>query len=82
MASHICNFKPKAKGWGRVNPVCNKNIYISKDRQKHGMIGRTYNKAFAPNPAQDFKHAQCKSKNMLKMMLEKEWSWDLSEINS
>jgi hypothetical protein len=46
------------------------------------MIGQTYNKALAPNLAKDFKHAQCKSKNMLKMMLEKEWSWNLSEINS
>jgi len=31
--------KPKAKGWGRLNLICNLKEKTSEHRQKHGMIG-------------------------------------------
>jgi hypothetical protein len=40
---HMQFVKPKAKGWGRPNPICNKKEKTSKDRRKHGMIGQAYN---------------------------------------
>jgi len=35
-----------------------------------------------PNPAHDFKHAQCELKNMSEMMLTKEWSCNITKIIS
>jgi len=42
------------------------------------MIKETKSQAPAPMPTQDLKHAQCESKTISKMMLENEWSCNLS----
>jgi hypothetical protein len=51
--------KSRAKGWGRLNIVCNTKEKTSKSKWKHGMIRQANNQAPAPGPAQDLKHTQC-----------------------
>jgi hypothetical protein len=64
----------RVKGWGKPNLVHNANKKISKVKQKGGMI------RWANNQTQDLKHAYCKSKGMLELMLEKEWLYSLSKM--
>jgi hypothetical protein len=46
------------------------------------MIRQAKSHALAPGLANDFKHAQCESKAISKMMLEKEWLCNLFEMLS
>ncbi len=67
----------KTNGWGRPNLVPKAKEKTSKSKQKGGMTKWANSQAFAFGFAQDFKSAQCESKAMSKMMLEKEWSCNL-----
>jgi hypothetical protein len=44
------------------------------------MTGRINNQAPTPNPMQDFKCVQYKSKGKLERMLEKDWLCNISEM--
>jgi hypothetical protein len=64
----------KVKRWGKPNVVHNANKKILEVRQKGGMNRQ------ANNQTQDFKHAHCESKDILKMMLKKEWLYNLFKM--
>jgi hypothetical protein len=67
-----------AKGWGRSTLIHNAKEKTFETRRKNGMTKQVKSQAPAPRPTQDFKHAQCESKAMSKLMLENEWSCNLS----
>jgi hypothetical protein len=64
--------KPKTKGWGRPNMVHNTQEKTFEGKWKHEMIRWANSQASVLSLAHD--SSWCESKDMSKMMLEKEWS--------